>query len=194
MAMLSTKDLCEALGVSRGWINTYLRHLGTQGPQRPDDRANIRTVYYDENQVLQYLNAHATFSRQTEPLDLTDYMDEAELRSRLDEIKAMDKEDGDRAYWRLIDRILPDGVKIITDPKISARFRGLYEWRPVRARIEQLSDLSTMVQMCGEGSQELIYRENFEYARVRVQIHGRTWFMPGKWGSDLSVLVVAREP
>lgn len=193
--MLSTKELCEALGVSRAWVNSYLRHLGNQGPQKVDDRANIRTVYYDENDVLQYLNANATFSRQTELLHLTDYMEEDELRSRLQDIKAMEKVDGVKAYWRLIDRILPDGVKVIAEPKISARYRGQYEWQPAPAQIRKLGDLATMAKMRGNCSDELIYRENFECGRIRVMVHGRTWFMPGAddW-SDLDVLIRAREP
>lgn len=193
--MLSTTDLCKTLGVSRAWVNTHLRDLGVQGAQRLDDKANIRTVYYDPARVLEYLNSHAAFSRQTEPLDLTDYMEEAELRRSLQEIKAMEKVDGEKAYWRLIDRILPEGVKVITEPRISARYRGQYEWQPATARIRKLDDLATMAAMCDGHSAELVYRENFEYGRIRVMVHGRTWFMSGvdEW-SDLTVLIRAREP
>ena len=34
-----------------------------------------------------------------------------------------------------------------------------------------------MAAMKVDHSEELIYRENFEYGRVRIKIHGRTWFM-----------------
>lgn len=195
--MLSTKDLCQKLGVSRAWVQTYLRDLGIQGAQRPDDRANVRTVYYDESRVLQYLNAHAICSRQTEILELTDYMEEGELRRRLQKIKGLDKAEQEKSYWRLIDQILPQGVTVITMPVLSARFRGQYAWQPVKCQIKSLDDLATMAQMRGEGrtTPELIYRDNFEFARIKVTVHGRTWFMPSDvLGSDLSVLIRAREP
>ena len=78
--MISTKELCEKLGVSLSWVGKYLRSIGKQGPQLPGDKANLRTIYYDEESIVAYLNAHAIFSRQTEWLNLADYVEESKAR------------------------------------------------------------------------------------------------------------------
>ena len=75
--VISTNELCGKLGVSRSWVNKYLRPFGKKGPLLPDDKANLHTVYYDEETIVDYLNAHAVFTRQTEWLNLADYVEEA---------------------------------------------------------------------------------------------------------------------
>lgn len=179
--IFSTRELGKKLGVSRSWINKYLRHLGEQGLQRlgENEKANRRTVYYDEASIVAYLNAHAVFTRQTEWLNLADYYtDEAKARAALNAIDAMPEKDQEEAYWTFLDEVLPKGVKVFGSPAFSARFsRGEYPWQIVKGHIKTLDDLSTMAAMKGEHSEELIYRENFEFGRVRVMVHGRTWFM-----------------
>lgn len=178
--VMSTRELGKKLGVSRSWINKYLRHLGEQGTPRDgeNEKANRRTVYYDEASIVAYLNAHAVFSRQTEWLNLADYTDEENARRTLKAIDAMPEKDQEEAYWKYLDEVLPKGVKVFGSPAFSARFsRGEYPWKPVKGCIKTLDDLSTMAAMKGEHSEELIYRKNFKFGRVRVMVHGRTWFM-----------------
>lgn len=173
--MISTKELCEKLGVSRSWVGKYLRSIGKQGPQLPGDKANLRTIYYDEESIVAYLNAHAIFSRQTEWLNLADYVEESKARRALKAIDAMPKKDREKEYWKFLSEILPPGISIFDGPSISARERGIYPWQTIKRCIKGLNEVHTMAAMKGDHSEELIYRENFEYGRVRIKIHGRTW-------------------
>ena len=175
--MISTKELCEKLGVSRSWVGKYLRSIGKQGPLRPGDKANLRTVYYEESDVVAYLNANAIFSRQTEWLNLADYVEEAKARRALKAIDSMPKKDREKEYWKFLSEVLPPGISIFDGPSISARERGIYPWQTIKGCIKGLNELHTMAAMKGDHSEELIYRENFEYGRIRIKIHGRTWFM-----------------
>lgn len=186
--IISTKDLCKKLGVSRSWVNKYLRPIGKQGPQSLDDKANLRTVYYDEESIVAYLNTHAVFTRQTEWLNLADHMGEEKLRQTLKSIDAMPKEDKKKKYWKFLSDVLPHGVTVFDNPSISSRYRGTYPWQTVKVRIRTLDELSTMATMKGEHSEELIYRENFEYGRVRVMVYGRTWFMSAPELADITAM------
>lgn len=186
--VISTKELCEKLGVSRSWVNKYLRPIGKQGPQLPDDKANLRTVYYDEENIVAYLNTHAVFTRQTEWLNLADHTEEAKARRTLKAIDAMPKEDREKEYWKFLSAVLPPGVTVFDNPSISSRNRGIYPWQTVKGRIKTLDELSTMATMKGDRSEELIYRENFECGRVRVMVHGRTWFMGAPELTDITAV------
>ena len=198
--VISTKELCEKLGVSRSWVNKYLRPIGKQGPQLPGDKANSRTVYYDEETIVAYLNTHAVFTRQTEWLNLADHVEEAKARHTLKAIDAIPKEDREKEYWKFLSAVLPPGVSVFDNPSISSRYRGRYPWQTVKSCIKTLEELSTMSTMKGDHSEELIYRENFEYGRVRVMVHGRTWFMSAPeltdtttMNDELYLLIPARE-
>lgn len=175
--VISTNELCGKLGVSRGWVNKYLRPFGKKGPLLPDDKANLHTVYYDEETIVDYLNTHAVFTRQTEWLNLADYVEEATARRTLEAIGALPKEEREKIYWNFLSDVLPPGVTVFDNPFISSRYRGAYPWQIVKGHIKTLNDLSTMAAMKGQHSEELVYRENFAFGRVRVMVHGRTWFM-----------------
>lgn len=175
--VISTNELCGKLGVSRSWVNKYLRPFGKKGPLLPDDKANLHTVYYDEETIVDYLNAHAVFTRQTEWLNLADYVEEATARRTLEAIGALPKEEREKIYWNFLSDVLPPGVTVFDNPFISSRYRGAYPWQIVKGHIKTLNDLSTMAAMKGQHSEELVYRENFAFGRVRVMVHGRTWFM-----------------
>ena len=175
--VISTNELCGKLGVSRSWVNKYLRPFGKKGPLLPDDKANLHTVYYDEETIEDYLNAHAVFTRQTEWLNLADYVEEATARRTLEAIGALPKEEREKIYWNFLSDVLPPGVTVFDNPFISSRYRGAYPWQIVKGHIKTLNDLSTMAAMKGQHSEELVYRENFAFGRVRVMVHGRTWFM-----------------
>ena len=175
--VISTNELCGKLGVSRSWVNKYLRPFGKKGPLLPDDKANLHTVYYDEETIVDYLNAHAVFTRQTEWLNLADYVEEATARRTLEAIGALPKEEREKIYWNFLSDVLPPGVTVFDNPFISSRYRGAYPWQIVKGHIKTLNELSTMAAMKGQHSEELVYRENFAFGRVRVMVHGRTWFM-----------------
>lgn len=175
--VISTNELCGKLGVSRSWVNKYLRPFGKKGPLLPDDKANLHTVYYDEETIVDYLNAHAVFTRQTEWLNLADYVEEATARRTLEAIGALPKEEREKIYWNFLSDVLPPGVTVFDNPFISSRYRGAYPWQIVKGHIKTLNDLSTMAAMKGQHSEELVYRENFAFGRVRVMVHGRIWFM-----------------
>lgn len=66
--IISTKELCEALDVSRSWVNTHLRHLGGEEPSvtLTKSRAQLTTVYYSVSKVLNFLNKNAKIESQTE--------------------------------------------------------------------------------------------------------------------------------
>jgi transcriptional regulator with XRE-family HTH domain len=184
--MISTRELCEKLGVSRSWVIKYLRPLGMQ-PQSTEKLANLRTVYYDAETIVAYINHNAVFSRQTEWLNLADYMDADQLRT-LANIDSLAKDEREIEYWSFLDTILPPGVKIFASPEENARCRGQYPWRIVRGCIKSLDDLSTMATMRENRSEELVYRDNFENGRVRVTVHGRTWFMDAPELADITAI------
>ena len=117
--MISTKELCEKLGVSRSWVGKYLRSIGKQGLLRPGDKANLRTVYYEESDVVAYLNANAIFSRQTEWLNLADYVEEAKARRALKAIDSMPKKDREKEYWKFLSEVLPPGISIFDGPSMA---------------------------------------------------------------------------
>jgi transcriptional regulator with XRE-family HTH domain len=183
--MISTRELCEKLGVSRSWVIKYLRPLGMQ-PQSTEKLANLRTVYYDAETIVAYINHNAAFTRQTEWLNLADYMDADQLQRTLANIDSLAKDEQEVAYWNLLNTILPPGVKVFASPGENARCRGQYPWQSVRGCIKSLDDLSTMATMRENRSEELVYRDNFENGRVRVTVHGRTWFMDAPELTDIA--------
>ena len=187
----STSELCATLGVSRGWVNKYLRHLGKMDGQR-QDRANIRTVFYSENDVVDYLNKNAEFTHQTEFLDLRDYEEEEKLLSAFAEIKKLPEKNQEKAYWMLVDQVLPQNIVIVTRPMICARTRGDTEWRTVKkVKIESLDQLYTIARLTST-STELAYRAIYANGWIRVRVHGRSWFMPGRPKTKTSVLTEAQ--
>lgn len=185
MAILSTSEVCEKLGVSRAWVNNYIRFLG--GVQPPEDRemANIRTIYYDEADLLRWLNENAAFSRQTVKLDLCDYAPEDMVRDRLLQIEAMPKVTGEDIERR--NEARRDFLKEILPAELEAehhyvipRKRGLLAWVPVKHSIERLEDLRSMKELqeaWEHRSTEMVYREIFTRAMIRVEVCGRRWYM-----------------
>lgn len=196
MDILSTSELSQLLGISRNWINRYLRHLGQQRPLKIDDKVNSRTVYYGKGDILAYLNAHATFFRQTEWFDLRECdVDEQWLRDLWKSMKELPEEDRAIVYKRTLNRIIPKDIYLIDEPGYAARQRGFFPWRRAECQIKALEDLSTMERMRGGKSSELVYRDNFKYARVRVMVHGRIWFMAApEEDHEMMVLIEARGP
>lgn len=185
MAILSTAEVCEKLGVSRAWVNNYIRELG--GVQPPEDRemANIRTIYYDEADLLRWLNKNASFSRQTVKLDLCDYAPEDLVRDRLLQIEAMPKVTGDdierrhEARRAFLQEILPAELEAELHFVIP-RKRGLLPWVAVTHSIQRLEDLRSMKDLqeawdCR--STEMVYREIFIRSMIRVEVCGRRWYM-----------------
>lgn len=208
--LMSTKELSLKLGISRSWINQYLRRLGQQGAfvmqflQLSDSefKANLRTVYYDEADIITYLNSHALFSRQTEWINLTDYMEKDKIEGNLKElnaIKALPSKEKEIEYYKFLDKILPPDIRFFVSKRdilAFSRNRGAFPWQSVKASIKNLDDLSTIDALKGNHSEELIYRNNFKYGRIRVTAHGRTWYMDSpdapEPGDDLTILIPAR--
>lgn len=189
---MTTIELCNALGVSRSWVNRYLRSMGTVGWD--DQHPNLRWVYYDEGDIVDYINAHAIFDRKTTWINLTDFADEVELKKQLLDIKNIkDDRDRQKAYWDLVSKTLPPDTVVFSLPNLDARNRGKYPWRKAKRRITQLDELCTMADLQGEKSAELVYRDAFASGWLRVRVHGHTWFvMPDQPTSDdLALLVPA---
>lgn len=70
MAILSTIEVCVKFGISRAWVNNHIRMLGVVQPPDPRERSNKRTTYYDEDELLYWMNSVALFSCPTKPLPL----------------------------------------------------------------------------------------------------------------------------
>lgn len=185
MDILSTSEVCEKLGVSRAWVNNYIRELGGVKPPEDREMANIRTVYYDEADLLRWLNENATFSRQTMKLDLCDYAPEDIVRDRLLQIEAMPKITGEDIECRnearraFLKEILPDELEA-EHHFVLPRKRGLLPWVPVKHSIERLEDLRSMRELqeawdCR--STEMVYREIFSRGMIRAEVCGRRWYM-----------------
>lgn len=188
MEVLSTKDVCDILGVSRAWVNTYLRQLG--GAVVPENEensfANARTVYYNESDLLTWLNQHAVCSRQTMWLNLQNYLPESELKKRVKKINRMpvatfeERVNRMAAERNLLEEILPADLLTHVD-KVHPRQRGLLPWVPVDHRVSEIDELCTMKQLMknfGHRSQEMMYRKIFSDGMIRVEVHGRTWYVP----------------
>lgn len=174
--LLTTKEVCEVLGVSRSWVNNHLRHLGEPGWETNDRR----WIFYDRRKILNYINTNATITRQTEFLDLAHFVPTDELLQKLKFFDSMpDPEEGAAAKAVYIRTILPDAYSPIYDTEFAARHRGEYPWyRDAKTKIDDLAHLATMADLRQHHghSSEMIYRSNFYMGVPKITLHGRVWF------------------
>lgn len=195
--MLETNTLCSTLHVSRSWVNTYLRSLGKKLPSRDPYRPNV--IWYDPTEVLSWFQQHASFSRQTETIDLLDYgVDKEEylkLRSALEEpgTVAVQEERGER-YENYLKSVLP--ADIYNRSHLSFRRRGEVEWVPVCLFLKSLDSLKTIRDIMAQNgyrNEEMAYRDVFLGSMIRVSVAGRTWFLEEKKPEmELPVVIRAR--
>lgn len=185
MGILSTSEICEKLGVSRAWVNNHLRSLGGIVEPENRDKANIRTVYYSETELISWLNEHATFSRQTMRLDLCDFASEGFVRNQLKRIEEMptDTEEAinyrDHALYSFLKKIYPPEVKSLQEA-VDPRERGRLPWVQIDHKVEHLEDLQSikdLQKLWSHRSAELTYRTIFSSCMIRVEVCGRCWYM-----------------
>ena len=171
-ALLSTRQLCEDLGVSRSWVNTHLSHLGGEKVAGGRTRSERRAVMYDPAKVLAWLNENAIFSRQTVPVHVGQFFSEEDLASCT--------ADGD--FEKMLAKRLPEEwPELLANAEWRAReMRGYAPWVCVSHKIKRLAQLHTMKQLLaerGSHSSELIYRYMYESGWIRAEVAGRCWWM-----------------
>lgn len=179
---MNTSELRQVLGVSRGWINTHLRHLGGEVMQD----GNKRAVPYDYKEVLAWANENAVFTRQVVPLDLTKYAAEDEVEEKMDAIDNMPKntiaqqEAREEAYDAFLQKILPEEIYESVSSGWGRRNRGLLPWERIEYEIEELDELCSirdLMRHWGYRNEEMAYREIFALCMVRCEVKGRVWFI-----------------
>lgn len=184
MAILSTTEVCAKLGVSRAWVNNHIRLLGGVEPPDLRERSNKRTIYYDEDELLYWANSVAIFSRQTIRMDLCDFTPEKRVQKRLIELTKMptntspEKKRRDAAYQKFLEEVLPEDL-IEAHNRVHPRKRGFLPWVTVDHSIERLEDLYSMKDLkaaWGYQSAEMVYRDIFMNAMIRVELCGRCWY------------------
>ena len=180
--LLTTMELCEKLSVSRSWVNTHLRHLGS-APDFIGDGSRIRSVFYREADVVKWLNDHAACHAQTKKTSLYDYAPKAQVEQLGSMIRAaLEREQypsdviDSIVFSKLIDRFVPPDV-IEAAESLDERKRGDLPWVPVRHRINALDDLRTIKSVADGASPEIGYRKAFSLGMIRFDVDGRRWFV-----------------
>ena len=189
--VLTTMELCEKLGVSRSWVNTHLRHLGS-APDFIGDGTRIRTVFYCEYDVVKWLNDHAVCHAQTKEVSLRDYATDAQIERVSSKVRASLERDkcpahliGDLVFASTIDALLPGDVAEEAE-RVDSRKRGDLPWVPVSRKISALDDLRSIKVIADGASPEIGYRRAFTLAMIRFEVDGRCWFvMPERDADDL---------
>lgn len=199
---LTTNEIIEKLGVSRQWINTYLRDMGEidtikNGPKRPK-----RVVLYPEKKLIEWLNDHAACTCQIGWIDLCKFIPLAKIKAKEKEIKKI-VERLEAESFRENDRQKAIEAKLIAinmwdnflraklpaeiyDSHIKSaaiRDRGKIEHVLIDYRIENLDDLLDMKALKLKyevNSNELVYRGLFSKGAIKVQICGRIWYAEPK--------------
>lgn len=159
MKTLSTSQVCEYLGVSRSWVNNHLRKIGFKDPDIESDKANIRTVYYNICDIIEWFNKKATFTRQTKFIDLTDYVAETEILSE--------------------NFLMPLNIHNACS-RVHERFRGELNWVSVNYNIKSIDEikaLSTIQENNGYNNNEMAYRYIFNSGMIKAEICGRKWYI-----------------
>lgn len=180
--MMTTMELCEKLGVSRSWVNTHLRELGTT-PEFVEEASCIRSVLYSEEKVVEWLNSHAVCSVQTQRISALDYATADEIEAYCREIEA--KAEAERTENKcsvqfdldmVLAQFLPSHLYLsifLIDP----RKRGQIPWVPVDRKIQSLDELQSVKDLAGGGSPELAYRYAYSAGLIRYEVDGRKWFV-----------------
>ena len=174
--MLTTNELCTALDVSRSWVNKYLREFGHT------DFANHggKIICYNPADVVAYINCNAQFSRQSQVLDLEDYVDPETIAAAVEQIDCYIDPMEQAALWAaFVHAHIPAGYHIIPPSGRSGRgARGWWQVSPEEGgRVQNLDDLRSMNQLRQAVSAEIVYRDNYERGRIKIQLHGRVWYM-----------------
>lgn len=177
--IITTKQLCEQLGVSRNFVNQHLRHLGSL-PQLDENR--MKTVVYPVDSVITWINENAVFSRQTELLDLSCYASEEQIQEVYDKVDKYPKNTiaGIEARQALLDefyaKVLPPEYLSQRD-LINVRNRGRLPWIPVEYKISSFSELYSIKELKGEKSEEIAYRTIYSSGMIRMELIGRKWYI-----------------
>lgn len=176
--MLTTRDVMRELDVSRAWINDHIRHLG-----KARIPGNV-SIFYNEEDIVEWFNENAQFDRQTYFLDFCDYMPQekaAYVAGILD--SEPQKTEWDKMKYReTVQKVLSEFISKDAGAysrMIAERDRGNTPWIPVNHKITHLKQLTTMKKMkdrVGPNSSELIYRELYMGGRIRCRVKGRTFF------------------
>ena len=178
--MLTTNELCTALDVSRSWGNKYLREFGHTNFANHGGKI----ICYNPADVVTYINRNAQFSRQSQVLDLADYVAPEAIAAAVEQIDCcLDPMEQATLWAAFVHAHIPAGYHLIPPSGRSGRGeRGWWQVPPDEGgRVQNLDDLRSMNQLRQAGlaavSAEIVYRDNYERGRIKVQLHGRVWFM-----------------
>ena len=159
MKVLNTKEVCELLGVSRSWVNSHLRKIGFKNLDLTSDKANIKTIYYKTDDIVNWFNKNALFSRQTMYIDLADHMPKTILS-----LSTFD---------------IPSNIHNATI-RVNERMRGECSWVTVDYKISSIEDLKSLSELqniYGFNNSEMTYRYIFSSGMIKAEICGRKWYI-----------------
>lgn len=207
MKLMTTQEVVDTLGVSRQWVNRYLRDMGTVIMHSSGTRKANRVVVYDAEQILAWINAAAECSRQTIMLPAESFgrISEGETRryyelttTLFSSRDAADRERATALLDELYSRALPPEMyDRLPATGGSPRKRGNTPWTPMDYRVGSLDELYTIEQLMElrrYRSTEMAYREIYEAGWIRVAIAGRRWYVPAPEQYDDQQLTLMRLP
>lgn len=190
MNLMTTQDVVDALGVSRQWVNRYLRDMGRVVMHHDGTRTAKRVVMYDAAEILAWINAAAECSRQTVrlPADQFGRISNEEARRYIDLVDTLAASHDDAELERaaaLLDELyrtaLPPALyERLQEIGGSPRRRGTTPWAPMDYQIGSLEELYTIDQMMeryGYRNNELAYRDIYVAGWIRVAVAGRRWYV-----------------
>jgi len=183
--MLTTREVMESLSVSRYWVDTHLRHLGIKGADDPNKMEDLIKVYYSEDEIIEWLNENARFTRRTYNLDLCDYTSEDVAKRESEKVISMPMETIGQidAYIRAGNNLIASLVGEEASKYASLlnpRRRSKLKWVEVDYNIEKFSDLITIKQlmkMMNYRSPEMCYRYIYLSGMIRCEVRGRSYYM-----------------
>ena len=173
---LTSSELYDTLGVSREWVRNHCRHLGEKGTD-----SSGYTVYYEEDQVVAWLNANAKFSRQTKLVDASQYLPEDALNYL---VQIRNQTSSYEIKHRNILHLIAYHDNLYEMAKqyseVNHRKRGHLPWVEVSYTIKSLNEISTMKQIKEKKqfrSDEMAARDIFLNGMIRMEVQGRVWYV-----------------
>ena len=196
---LETKDLMSLLGVSRSWVNTHLRGIGTRLKTNKGNRLQP-AVSYDAEDILKWINDNAVFERQTKRMLYSSFgqVTDEEAENAWDKIQAaISIEAKEEIFETFLTRALPeDLLEAFNLLETNSRHRTA-PWVAAEGfqveKFENLMSIKAMAEQLQFNSDEMVYREIYRRGMIRVTVKGRVWYMadPEAASSSLALEIPA---